>query len=160
MSQSKGFSRPHELLAIVAFVGVAAGLLQLSGCDAKGTVTGKVTFKGTPLLRGAVIFYDRDGENYLGQIQRDGSYTVANIPCGPMRIAVFGRGPAPPPLIPPPGGLPIPKHYGNVSKSGLELDVRPGSQVFMIDLNDDYDPDESPFQVFDRSIIQQLYPAP
>jgi hypothetical protein len=144
MSQSKGFSRPHELLAIVALVSVAAGLLQLSGCDARGTVTGKVTLKGKPLLRGVVIFYDRDGEDYFGQVQRDGSYTVANIPCGPMKIAVHTRGPTPPgPLIPPPGHVPIPKHYYDPWKSGLELDVRRGLQVFMIDLNDDCDPDES-----------------
>jgi hypothetical protein len=141
MTRPIGYSRLHELVAMVAFVGVAFGLLQLSGCNAKGTVTGRVNFKGKPLPSGLVVFYDRDGNSYPAAIQRDGSYALGNVLCGPVKIAVgsmgWGRQ-----EMPPPGYVCIPKHYLDPRKSGLELDVRRGLQVFMIDLNDDFNLDE------------------
>jgi hypothetical protein len=41
-----------------------------------------------------------------------------------------------------PGYVRIPRHYADPDKSGIALDVRRGSQVFTIDLEDDFEPDE------------------
>jgi hypothetical protein len=132
---------------MVAFVGVAVGLLQLSGCDAKGTVTGKVTFKGQPLPNGLVVFVDRDGNYFPARIQGDGSYaTSAKVPCGLMKVTVgtvrLGRLVHPEERVTPPDYIRIPRHYADPDKSGIVLDVRRGSQVFTIDLEDDFEPDE------------------
>jgi hypothetical protein len=130
---------------MVAFVVVAIGLLQLSGCNAKGTVIGKVRFRGSPLPSGLIVFVDGGGIPHPGRIQRDGSYSVANLPCGPMKVAVATMFtgniflPEDGPRVP---AVRIPRHYTHPDNSGLAKNVWRGVQVFMIDLNDDFDPEE------------------
>jgi hypothetical protein len=134
-------------LAVVVAAGVV--VVALSGWNAKGTVTGKVTFKGKPLPNGLVVFVDSDDNRYPALIERDGSYTTrAKLPCRSMKVIV-GTSPngnvnlvLPEPSMFPVSHVPIPRHYAAPDKSGLAIDVRRGLQVFTIDLNDDFEPDE------------------
>jgi hypothetical protein len=144
MSRPNSFTRLHELVAMVAFVVVTAGLVLLSGCNAKGTVTGKVNFKGKPLPGGLIVFVDRDDNRYPALIKGNGSYTTAvGVPCGPMKVTV-GTGPLGKLVLGnfPPSYVRIPRHYADLNKSGLALNVRRGLQVFMIDLDDDFEAEE------------------
>jgi hypothetical protein len=146
MNRSNGYSRSYELVAIVAFVVVAAWLLWLQWSGAKGTVTGKVNFKGMTVPYGVVTIIDREGNRYRGLIHRDGTYTVSDIPRGLATVTVaaplkglrldrdlcpnrFPFGPY----------VAIPRHYAHPDKSGLSLTVRSGTQDIAFNLKDDFE---------------------
>jgi hypothetical protein len=126
----------------------AAALLLLSGCGGPGTVTGKVTFKGGPLPGGLVTVVDAVDNRYPGQIQKDGTYMVANVPPGPAKIVVgttakMGSIMHPEDRKEPYGPyVQIPMRYAQPDKSGFALNVKTGKQEFMIDLKDDFEPGE------------------
>jgi hypothetical protein len=146
MNQSSSYIRLRVLVAIIAFVVMTVGLV-LSASSAKGIITGKVNFKGEPLPSGLVVFVDRDDNCYPARIQRDGSYTTAvDVPCGPMKVTVatvrLGKWVHPGSGNFPPSYVRIPRHYAYPDKSGLAVNVRRGPQVFMIDLDDDFDAEE------------------
>jgi hypothetical protein len=120
---------------------VALGLLVLGsgGCKSKGTVSGKVAHKGKPVIWGTVTIIGSDKIQYAGQITPEGTYTVPDVPGGPVKIAVSSPnpdgtsrgGPAaqrggdlagaepPPPVIKSGGWFPIPDKYSNPETSGL-----------------------------------------
>ena len=65
---------------------VAAGL---AGCGKQtATVSGKLTVGGTPLPFGTVNILAAEGVPQEGKINPDGSYTVLNVPRGPVKILV------------------------------------------------------------------------
>ena len=128
-------------------VALAISLLVLSGvgCGGKATVTGQVTYRGNPLPSGSVNFFDAH-QNIVGTATiANGSYSIANVPPGSVKISVTT------PLVPPtdrrhpppkdmPGGqlapsMPIPLKYGNPEQSGLAYEVQPGKQEHKIELN-------------------------
>jgi hypothetical protein len=143
MNRPNGHPRLPELVVLVAFVGVAIGfLLNYPRRVEKGTVTGKVRFQGKPLKEGWITFFDREDNTYRGFIQRDGSYTVSDIPRGPAKIAVSkrvtsGLGTMREPREPY-EGVYIPRHYSDPTKSGLSLMVWAGLQEKDFDLKDDF----------------------
>ena len=130
---------------------VAMGVV---GCGAgKGTISGKVTYKGTALKGGRVGFLASNQQNFVGDIGEDGTYIVSNVPSGPAKVSVqtsYMRDTArtakhykvpegaPPGL----GGgpdlskryVPIPENYEEPDKSGLTWDVKRGDQTHDIDL--------------------------
>jgi hypothetical protein len=142
--------------------GVAFLLALVSGCAAKGTVTGKVTYQDRPLTGGIVLFVSTAGKGTgRSEIGSDGSYTIEKMPAGPVKIAVDTRSAqgegqaAPPGMKPPPGAeLPeatkrsgiygsgkssgtaesIPENYADPEKSNLTFTVTGGSQTHNIDL--------------------------
>jgi hypothetical protein len=115
----------------------------LSGCGGKhGTVSGKVTYQGQPLTSGLVIFVDRDGKvTQPAGIEVDGSYAADKVPVGPMAVCVETH-----PLSGGDGGpntakdqlrpryVPLPTRYKDAKQSGLSLDVKPGQNVYDIEL--------------------------
>lgn len=141
---------------------IGAGVLLLScgllaGCGgSKGTVSGKVSYKGQPLKGGNVSIVSKAGGALNSTIGEDGTYKISQVPLGPATITVETRslrpvsqksmpGPyakAPKDALPP--GLdssgdakhyvPIPEQYADPEKSGLSLDVKSGSQPHDIDL--------------------------
>jgi hypothetical protein len=131
-------------------VPLAGGLLVLGlgvlGCDApRGDVSGRVTFKGQPVVYGSVTFMGKDNLLVLGQIQPDGRYTVAGVLAGDNQVAVNSPDPDPPdrPLKPGQDSRPpidrqqwfaIPDHYGDPRKSGLSCKVQKGLNTFDIPL--------------------------
>jgi hypothetical protein len=78
------------------------------GCGSKGTITGKVTFKGAAVPGGQVRFLAQNGKSYSGDINEDGTYTVKNVPTGPAKVSVV---PNEPPATPG-GGRPGPPFGG------------------------------------------------
>jgi hypothetical protein len=68
-----------------------------AGCGRPvGDVSGMVTYKGTPVVMGSVVFVGSDGIPHTGQIGADGTYVVSDVPAGPVQVAVISPDPGPP----------------------------------------------------------------
>src|SRR5258708_17207639 len=66
-----------------------ACLLLTTGCGrGKGTVKGKVTYKGEALTFGYVQIEAEGGGVFVGKIEMDGTYTVADVPTGQAKVLV------------------------------------------------------------------------
>ena len=132
---------------------IAIAALSAVGCGG-GTadVSGKVTFKGKPVVYGTVVVVGSDGIPKSGAIQPDGTYRVSGVTLGAARLAVTsprppgsqtapkkqGRDvdddekprPDPPPPAPPEviqNWVAIPEKYGDPAKSELTVEVKSGS---------------------------------
>jgi hypothetical protein len=77
--------------------GLTLGLfVVLTGCGAKGTVTGKVIYKDkagkeVELNNGQVTFLTDDNHTYQGKITEEG-YRVEGCPVGKVRIGISAQG--------------------------------------------------------------------
>ncbi len=113
----------------------AAALLWLSGCHHqpvvhpdRATVRGAVTFGDQPLPGGSVTFISTadPGQRATGILKSDGTFTIADVPIGPVRVAVdtepmrFGA---------PTRFVPIPAKYTRPESSGFSYDVQPGENA-------------------------------
>jgi hypothetical protein len=85
------------------------------------------------------------GSVHSGLIQSDGTYTIPGIPVGPAKIAVNSPDPRDVKVIPrkkeekvPAADvskwISIPEKYTDPEKSGLSINIRPGTNTFPIDL--------------------------
>lgn len=126
--------------------------LLLCGCGGTSKITGKVTFQGSPLKGGYIAFVNSDGKAWVGPIEQDGSYSVANVPTGEMKITVETssqkRAAAAPSYKPPedaPAGgykpppvvdryTAIPKIYENADDTPLTVTVKSGKMEHNINL--------------------------
>jgi hypothetical protein len=129
--------------------GVAIGLLTLAvaGCQSRGDVAGKVTYKGKPLVYGTVLFVGSDRGSVQGIIQSDGTYSAPGLAIGEAQVAVSSPNPKiigsmatwkdpkkkPKPLEVP-GWFEIPARYADSITSNLTITVKGGSNTFDIDL--------------------------
>jgi hypothetical protein len=99
----------------VAFVGP----LMLAGCSGgKGTVSGKVSYNGTMLKGGNIVFLSTVGKPSIScTINEDGSYTAEGVTAGPVKILVETASlKSPPPnaaakKYEPPPGQKLPEGY-------------------------------------------------
>ena len=67
---------------------VATSFLALCGCgDSTSDVSGKVTYQGKPLKGGSITFVAQRG-SVSGSIKEDGSYSIAKVPTGDVKICV------------------------------------------------------------------------
>jgi hypothetical protein len=82
---SKSFMRATAGLGLALIL-----LLGLTGCSSRGTVSGKVTYRKQSLGGGTVIFYSEGKGTFRATIKDDGTYTIADLPTGTVRIAVVG----------------------------------------------------------------------
>jgi hypothetical protein len=63
--------------------------LLLTGCGGGvGDITGKVTYKGNPVVHGSVGFVGADGIPRSTRINPDGTYTVKDVAVGEAKITV------------------------------------------------------------------------
>lgn len=138
---------------------VAAVLLALAaGCGSKtADVTGKVTFQGKPVVYGTVVIIGSDGLPKAGDLKPDGTYRVADVAVGPVKVAVSSPPPPgseppkkakvaggrdageddkqPPPAATPADAavaknwVPLPEKYGDPDKSGLTATVAAGQPL-------------------------------
>src|SRR5439155_786714 len=53
-----------------------------------GTLTGKVSYQGKPVVTGSVLVRSADGSQRVGNIEPDGSYTGLNVPVGPVKLGI------------------------------------------------------------------------
>jgi hypothetical protein len=78
-------------LSHAVFLAFCASLIFFAGCnsDPRAKVSGKVTYKGTAVPGGTVVFQTEDGlRSERVAIGKDGSYTSTNVPVGSCRIGV------------------------------------------------------------------------
>ncbi|MCC9606485.1 hypothetical protein LOC68_17620 [Blastopirellula sp. JC732] len=138
-------------LRLFAYFCLISGLLPLSGCFSQPglpglvKVTGNVTYDGSPVTFGNVMFFpDGDrGQTGSGEIASDGSYTVATSPSsigllpGKYKVSVISQlssagmkddG------TPIPAKTAIPRKYGKITTSGLELDVPVDGSPIVLDI--------------------------
>jgi hypothetical protein len=149
------WSGPGKWLGALALL-VALAVVGCGGGVGKGTVSGKVTYKGAPLKGGRVAFSTSNNQAVMADIGEDGSYTTPEMTTGPAKISVqtsymkqMVRVPAnrPPKDQKMPegyqmGGDPeaakhyvaIPAQYEKADTSGLTYDVKRGSQNHDINL--------------------------
>jgi hypothetical protein len=128
-------------------------VLAVSGCgSSKGTVSGKVVCGGKAVVWGSVTLIASDNMTYAAQITPEGTYSVPNVPGGPVKICVTSPnpdtvargGPAPrgtasdradaAPVAKPPDGswVELPEKYSDPEKSGLTGTVNGNTTI---DLN-------------------------
>ncbi len=142
-----------------------SGLLVAAvGCGAKGTITGTVTYKGTPIPTGTIMFVPDNGSPSVTTAITDGKYTAEKVAAGPAKIGITstfvdphsispmqkmmqkGKG-GPPPEAPEAArkafeagaqaskkGIKIPDEFANPDTSKETYTVKGGSQVHDIDL--------------------------
>jgi hypothetical protein len=101
--------KAHLYRLVPGFRYVLAGLLLAGavGCNKKGTVSGKVTYDGKPVLVGTVTFHT-EKRQVVAAIDDNGVYTVTGVPLGEAKITVdtstaeaLRKAPAGPPGGPP-----------------------------------------------------------
>ena len=114
--------------------GVLALLLPLclAGCSSKGTVSGKVTYKGEPVRQGVVMFVAGDGWSSSAPINEDGTYQIANLPPGSFKLTVetlAGSAQGGRQTQGPPGGKWRPPKDADVPKQVEEAVRKPLQQV-------------------------------
>jgi hypothetical protein len=130
---------PH--LRLFPLLLAATLLASCSQGPAVGTVTGDVTFDGTPVKDGHVLFTPFDGNGQTGGAPiRDGKFTAEGVPVGKMKVELHGNKvigktkaydtPESPWMDTVAEILP-PKYHAN---SELTLDVKRGSQEVKYDL--------------------------
>jgi hypothetical protein len=133
--------RTRQLIGLLLVLALL--MAGLSGCGNRpASVSGKVTYAGQTLSSGLVVFVASDGKvSQPAGIEVDGSYTADNVPVGPVTACVEtfplsgdGVGPNAPKDQPRPRYTPIPAKYKDAKQSELTLDVKPGANVYDINL--------------------------
>jgi len=141
------------------FVGLLA--VSVIGCGGynygpTGKITGRLTFQGKPLATGTAVSFMQMEKGFLafGLTDADGKFTVkswnnGDMPVGKYKVMLAPSTtatPAPekpvsaeeafdkPELVDPPVSVDFPKKYRDTTTSGLEFEVKSGSNEFEIDL--------------------------
>jgi hypothetical protein len=116
-------------------IGVALALVCLFGCRAKvvtradrATVSGKVTLAEQPLTGGSISFISTNdaGQRATGILLADGTFAIADVPIGPVRVAVDTE---PMRVGAPDRYVKIPAKYANPDTSGFTYEVKPGDNT-------------------------------
>lgn len=122
-------------------------VIGLSGCGSKTIVSGKVSYKNAPVLKGDIHFVGADGQSRSSVIA-DGAYTVEDPPVGTVKVAVeaveisAGKDVGPSVLekkstlaLAPPAST-LPSRFSDPEKSNLVYEIRRGTQTINIELKD------------------------
>jgi hypothetical protein len=158
-------TKPRFCTRLTALL-VGLGLLALNGCGSgKGSVSGKVTYQGRPIVIGSVVMTAKVGPPVVGALDAEGHYALKGVPAGPVNVAVvttlpvYMKGPtafhgkrglgadnkepesknsvAPlpePPKIDLEKWIQLPKEYERADTSGISTTVKPGNNLFNIEL--------------------------
>jgi hypothetical protein len=142
-------SSRNRIRILVALAIPVAAIPLAVGCGGRtGDVVGQVTCGGKTVTSGSVMIVASDSLAYHGVIDGEGNYTIAKVPTGPGKMAVFSPGPIdekkllPPPQLtgqrktasPKPRPFPgdpdkwfaIPAKYRKFQDSGLTVTVQSG----------------------------------
>jgi hypothetical protein len=164
---------PSRLLRMRLYLAALVWIPVSLGCGSshKGTVSGKVSYregdKTTMLKGGMVTFVIAGGTSSLvSPIAEDGSYSIENVPAGPVKIVVetssLARKASLPAYSPPPGQaqakgghasvdpaeaarryVPIPAKYEKLETTPLEFTAKGGKETHNIEL-EGFPPPASP----------------
>ena len=98
--------------------------------EKKGSVAGKVTYKGKPLPGGTITLHVAKGKPIRGSLRADGSYSVKDVPPGQVQVTIETES------VKAKAGkyVPIPLKYADPRTSGLTYEVNKGTQTFHIEL--------------------------
>ena len=127
-------------------------------------VEGTITYKSKPIPAGNMNFYSSDGTNYSALLNRDGTYTVTNLPEGEYVITIetetlkpnqpaptgksaqmymkqgYGGREAPAEMGPAPKKdemyVRVPEKYGKKASSPLTAKLHSGRNVVPVELTD------------------------
>src|SRR5262245_32141293 len=81
-------SRRHAARAGL-IAALCLGLAAVGGCGkGRSTVSGKVSYKGKSVVWGTVTLIASDNVQYVGDITPEGTYSVPNVPAGPVKVGV------------------------------------------------------------------------
>jgi hypothetical protein len=130
---------------------IAIALLASAGCAGRnvGSVSGRVTFQGKPVVSGSVVMAPQQGPPVTSNINDDGTYTCNNVPAGPVKIGVVSpndalearerqaqkpglKGMGDTPKFDLAKWFPIPSKYANYMASPLTFDVKVGENSYDI----------------------------
>jgi hypothetical protein len=95
----------------------------------KGSVEGKITFKGKPLPGGTITFHPEKAGPITATINQDGTYAARNVPAGAVKVSIETESARPKPGQPPVRFVPIPKKYAKPDTSGLTFRIVEGKQI-------------------------------
>jgi hypothetical protein len=131
-------------------------MVGLAGCGSarKGSLSGKVTYHGQPVVSGTVKIVGTNGEMIAASLGADGVFKAAHAPTGAVKVGVevmdsvrltaMKRAPAPPRGVTPivTAGAPapafkvvaIPPQYRDPASSGLQFVIENGQDTLDIDL--------------------------
>jgi hypothetical protein len=141
---------------------VSVGILLLVGCgpkNAKGSLSGKITYKSQPVNGATLQLYPAAGgkDAFPISVGQDGTFNVSDVPPGDYKIVVQGT--APPPNMPSVKGvsgdkqaeaqeklramqgdnkptIPFPDKFKDVAKTTLTCTVKAGKQELPLELTD------------------------
>jgi len=82
-TRMKSISCGFSFLLFLLVLGVAG-----CGGSKKGTVKGKVTFKGKTLPGGEITFHPEKGAAVSGEIGEDGTFEVKDVPVGEAKVSI------------------------------------------------------------------------
>ncbi len=133
-------------------------LVSATGCGEKfprGKVSGKITYQGQPLTGTTMIFLTKDNMTYRAELDKEGGYSLDNIPLGPVKVSFQQAMPRVPKKADPdlsgkagsekkdsivPPSEPImpkfvlPVEYANPTASGVSFELKQPVQEWSIDL--------------------------
>jgi hypothetical protein len=126
--------------------------------NAPASVSGEVTYKGSPVRGGTVTFHSQDAGSYKVMIHPDGTYSGTDLPAGEMLATIETESAKTIAdksaygdyenykLSPPPDGrkttstsgqyVEIPEKYANKNRSGLKVTLTSGRQTHNFDLTE------------------------
>ena len=127
-------------------VAISALALCTFGCQNRGNISGKVTYKDKPVTYGTVLVVGKDGASVQAPI-KDGAYYAPGVAVGEAQVAVNSPDPKhvgentgwkphqkkPEPLNIP-GWFAIPQKYETITTSDLKYQVKGGDNKWDIDL--------------------------
>lgn len=79
-------------LVVLAIVAIAIGCFAMIRAG-RNELAGSVTSGGRPVVYGTVTVVASDGRVYTAPLQADGTYRIASVPPGPVRVAVSSPNP-------------------------------------------------------------------
>jgi hypothetical protein len=111
-------------LSATALVGISLGCGASPHDPGRTTVSGTVTFAGTPLPSGDVTFESTAAQKATSTKITQGKYTTDRVPLGECRVAISTMSVQ---FLDPPSYVAIPAKYGDSATSGLAIDVKEGA---------------------------------
>ena len=101
-----------------------------AGCERSGDVSGRVSFRGSPVPGGWVTLTYPDGQHspVSGAIHPDGTFRIDGCPAGEARVTVRATPSSPVKKATKPNTSTIPARYADPVKTDLVVTVRGGEQ--------------------------------
>ncbi len=147
--------------------GLFIAALVAAGCGEKpkSRIHGKITYLNKPLTDATIIFLASDNSTYTAELSKEGTYAVAGVTQGPIRVSIQqalpsvspradpdptgriaaakaakvgdekGARPAPPPSTPKERKVTLPKKYNDPAQSGLSFELNDPDQEWSVNLN-------------------------